>query len=255
MTYARVPVTYMDGVAAGNRGWRLPAEVRAVALVACLGLSSIPGILAAQFGPPSRLSVTWSLVLSGWALAWWWLGWRLATVAVWLTFDAVVIRNIWQTRRLPLTEITGVSFRQGTVMVTTAWSAAFAGSPAGEPAAAPDVPGRHAAAGPRHTLRALSTGTAWLTGRRCQADEAADAIMAAAGLRPLPARKERISLRLALVMAPVGLAFLLAAQFLDRAHLHPQYVEYGTALSPPGFLLFFPAVSVAADHLFHRPRT
>jgi hypothetical protein len=241
----------MDGAAAGHRGWRLPAEVRAVTLVAFLGLSLIPVTLAAQFGPLSRLSVTWSLVLSGWALAWWWLGWRLATVAVWLTFDAVVVRNVWKTRRLPLPEITGVSFRQGTVTVTTAWSAAFAGSPA----VSPDLPGRHAAAGPRHALRALSTGTARLTGRRCQADEAADAITAAAGLRPLPARKERISLRLALIMAPVGLAFLLAAQFLDTARLHPQYVEYGTVLSAPGFLLFFPAVSVAADHLFHRPRT
>jgi hypothetical protein len=250
VTYARVPVTYMDGVAVGNRGWRLPAEVRAVTLVAFLGLGSIPVILAAQFGPLRGLSVTWSLVLSGWALAWGWLGWRLATVAVWLTFDAVVIRNIWKTRRLPLAEITGVSFRQGTVTVTTAWSAAFARSPA----ASPDLPAGYAVAGPRHTLRALSTGTARLTGRRCPADEAADAITAAAGLGPLPARKERISLRRALIMAPVGLAFLLAAQFLDVAHLPPQYVEYGTLLSAPGFLLFFPAAAVAADHLFHRPR-
>jgi hypothetical protein len=38
------------------------------------------------------------------------------------------------------------------------------------------------------------------------------------------------------------------------AHLPPQYVEYGTLLSAPGFLLFFPAAAVAADHLFHRPR-
>jgi hypothetical protein len=205
--------------------------------------------------------VTWTLVLGGWVLGWGWLGWRLSTVAVWLTFDAVVVRNVGRTRRLALAEITGMSFRRGTLTVASGWPTTWVTLPD----SVPDRPvparpvlgqaGQHAAAGPRLTLRALDTGTARLTGRRCQADEAADAIAAAAGLRPLPPRRERISLRLALVMAAAGLALLLISQLLRHlSGVSLADAELGSALSAPGFLLFFPALGVTADHLFHRAR-
>jgi hypothetical protein len=240
----------------------VPRETRAVTLAAFLLLAAGPVLLAAQFGPLSGLSVTWTLVLGAWVLGWGWLGWRLSTVAVWLTFDSVVVRNVGRTRRLALAEITGMTFRRGTLTVSTALPATWVTLPApvldrsvpGRPV--PVQGGRHMAAGPRLTLRALDTGTARLTGRRCQADEAADAIAAAAGLRPLPPRRERISLRLALAMAAAGLSLLLVSQLLTHlSGVSLGDAELGSALSTPGFLLFFPALGVTADHLFHRARS
>jgi hypothetical protein len=240
-----------------------------VTLACFLLMAAGPVLLAAQFGPLSRLSVTWTLVLGGWALGWGWLGWRLSTVAIWLTFDSVVVRNVGRTRRLALTAITGMSFRGGTLTVATAWPATWVTLPAPvldrsvpdrsvpdrsvPDRSVPGQPGRRAADGPRLTLRALDTGTARLTGRLCQADEAADAIAAAAGLPPLPPRRERVSLRLALAMAAAGLALLLVSQLLTHlSGVSFGDAELGSALSAPGLLLFFPALGVAADHLFHR---
>jgi hypothetical protein len=59
-----------------------------------------------------------------------WLGWRLSTVAVWLTFDAVVVRDVGRTRRLALAEITGMTFRRHTLTVATAWPARWVTLPA-----------------------------------------------------------------------------------------------------------------------------
>jgi len=48
---------YHAAVSAGDRKWRLPAEIRAVVITGYLVLAAVPVVLAVQLEPLNRLSV------------------------------------------------------------------------------------------------------------------------------------------------------------------------------------------------------
>jgi hypothetical protein len=130
----------------------------------------------------------WIAVALGLA-AWGWLAGRALAQSVTLTADTVVIRNIFTTERVPLADVTEVGFRRGRLKVTS----------------------RHGTFAPERVgVGAVSLGSSYWSGRRSDADGTADALTAAAGLPPLPPRREIISrnqTRTILLTAPVALGF------------------------------------------------
>lgn len=106
------------------------------------------------------------------AAVWGMLAWRALALSVTLTPDTLVIRNILVTGQVPLAGLIEVGFRRGRLTVTSA---------------------RGAAASERLAVRAVNLGSSRWSGLRSDADAIAEAITGAAGLPPLPPRREIIS--------------------------------------------------------------
>ena len=154
------------GVPAGDRIWR-PSRFYRVSLIGLLApFAAIGAALVWITLPTGQLPGWWFLALA--VPLWGWLGFRAWTLWATLTPDALVFQNLLTTGRIAVADITKVDFPS---------------------------PSR----GQWSTLRVTDQAKTYLVwaiarsvtaadrGERGPADEAADAICAAAGLPPVPA--------------------------------------------------------------------
>jgi hypothetical protein len=152
------------------------------------------------------------IVLAVATLAWAWLAYRTWTVHATLTPDALVIRNALRTSRVLLIDIAAVRWQHGRRGLRVTERHPPSTVPASVRAAAQQ--GRHQDPGERYFITAIALGVlADESGVHCRADDAADAIAAAAGLPPLPRRVAgaspkdvRQGIPFAVVMFVVGIA-------------------------------------------------
>lgn len=162
-----------------ERTWRPPVTTR-IALAVCLGVfTALPGLWLALTLVTNQVPDGGWIALALAAAIWGLLAWRALAQSVTLTPDTLVIRNILATGQVPLADVTGVGFRRGRLTVTSAHGAA---------------------ASERLAVRAVNLGSSRWSGLRSDADAIAEAITDAAGLPPLPPRKEIISRNWAWVM-------------------------------------------------------
>jgi hypothetical protein len=186
---------------------------------------------------------------AGWATfavltaAYGWLCGRFWTQSATLTSDALVIRKVFGTDRVPLDDITGLSFSDdyGVLEVATKNVAAFAGGPQA-------FPGRSFKVVP------IRIGGALWSGRCCDADRAADAIADAAGLTLLPPREILITRRRALLTLPVYLALTAAFPVVLLAGIHTQ-VRWEASMplfSFAGLVNLRPPLEATIDYYFAR---
>jgi hypothetical protein len=89
-----------------------------------------------------------------------------------------------------------------------------------------------------------------LAGVRCQGDDAADLIAAAAGLPPLPPRPARVSREMSRLMIPAGLV-LSALGFILSAVGHLGTIPVNGALQASGATLFAAAVLAELGRFLH----
>jgi hypothetical protein len=155
-----------------ERTWQQPAERRVAAAVCMAVFPALPGLLLGLALTNSRVPNGGWIALEVAVPAWGILAWRTLAFSVTMTPDTLVIRNIFTTKRVPLADITGAGFRRGRLTLTAAYGAAPA---------------------KRFTVGAVNLGSTRWSGLRGDADRAAEAISAAAGLPPLPPRREIIS--------------------------------------------------------------
>jgi hypothetical protein len=163
--------------------------------------------------------------------AWGWLAGRALAQSLTLTADTVVIRNIFTTERVPLADVTEVSFHRGRLKVTS----------------------QHGTFAPERVgVGAVSLGSSYWSGRRSNADTTAEAITAAAGLPPLPPRREiigRSRARTILLAAPVVLGFgLYLGPFAGIHHRSLALTEAGAMLYLAGIYALGFAFRLARDH-------
>jgi len=228
------------GVPPPSRTWRVPVAQQVLTFIAVAGSAALVALAAVLFsaGPAG-----WSVV-GACSLGLGVLGWRIVTMRVSLTPDWLIVRNLGGTERLAVADIRAVRFRRGTLTVTTARR------PPGRLAAAS---GRYYGEGSaRHTLRMLGAGTAFLTGRRCRADDAAQVIAAAAGLPPVPARCEVIPLPLAVPLMLIGAGLMWEGHWLNVS-----FNPSGAVLMPVGYWCviiggYVIGGYVIGDHVFGR---
>jgi hypothetical protein len=229
------------------QSWRLPLRYR-ITPVAVQAL--IPLAAASLFWVPVTGSwylpapLTW-LLLAACGMVWQKLARRTWQESVMLTEGMLVVRNVFRARRVPLADISAVWFRRGALVVAAAAGAAESGGGRRS--------GRHAG-GLQITVGAVKLGAAYWSGRRTGSDDAAGTIAAAAGLLPLPPRKELISLRAAAIMLPAGIAVLVLAGVLGLpslgADLIPPAGEFLSAgLRAVSFFLVAPASLAMLDQL------
>ncbi len=163
---------------------------------------------------------------------WGWLAFRTWTITATLAQETLVVRNVLSTEEIAVANIASVSFsRYQRVLKVT-----------------------ERASGERDLVSAIQVGAmAWGSGLRCDADEAADLIAAAAGLAPLPPRKAQVSRARALFSIPAGLA-LLVAGFLHSPPAGQLVAQFADkALQAGGFFLLVTSVPAALDRLRRRP--
>jgi hypothetical protein len=136
---------------------------------------------------------------------------RTWTTSATLTTDTLIIRNVLSTERVALADITALSRDNRRRMLR--------------------VTDRR---GETYRVAALQYDQmAWTSGLRCGADKAADLIAAAAGLPPLPPRKEKLSKGQAwlllvggLALAGVGFYFGLFQIFTSDTHRNANVAAY-----------------------------
>lgn len=177
-----------------------------IALAVLLGVfMTLPGLWLALTLVANQVPDGGWIALALAVAAWGLLAWRVLAQSVTLTLDTLVIRNILATERVPLAGVTAVGFRRGRLMVTSA---------------------QGAAAGERLAVSAVNLGPSRWSGLRDDADAAAEAIAAAAGLPPLPPRREIVGRNRAWVL-------LLAAAlcFGLGVYYGPLFFFYGSPQS------------------------
>ena len=238
--------------------------------------------------------LTW-LILTAALATWTPLAARAWRESATLTPDLLVVRNVFRTRRIPLAAVTTVRIRGprpfgqwAALTVSATQQPAHSAAPAAtsspvppDPAPAASVlappvqarsaqvlpvPAPPAGRGGRHAGRhhggrpvriaAATLGGAQWTGRRVAADDLADAIAAAAGLPPLPPRKELISRRAARIMAPAGLALGVLGTVIKGGQAAGTFVSaralLGTMVWIAGFNLLWPALLAMLDRFCGR---
>jgi uncharacterized protein YfiM (DUF2279 family) len=226
--------------------WRLAARHRVV-IIAIQAL--LPGTAVSFFWLPvtgDRLMpapVAWLLLTAAWLT----LAYRAWQESATLTADALVVRNVFRTRRAPLGDLTRLRFRnQGALVVWFAGPVVSGG------------PGHRG--GRRVVVAAIKLGAAYWSGRRVAGDEAADTIAAAAGLPPLPLREEIVSLRQAWFRLSVAVALLAGSAVVwdvspDSGGLVSSARHWlSRGLAAAAAPLLFPAVQVTLDGLLGRWR-
>jgi hypothetical protein len=218
---------------APERTWRPPLEVR-VGRVVGAGVSvALPtGILALTLWANKVPLALWIALAVGLS-AWGFLARLVLAQSLTLTAGTVVIRNVFATERIALADVTEVGFHRSKLLVT--W--------------------RRAAFVPvRTTVGTAFLGYAYWSGRRSTADTMADAINDAAGLPPLPPRREIISLShawlLLLASALVfGFGVYLGPVHGIHLHRHPFAVgEAGATLYGGGIYALAFAYRLTRDH-------
>ena len=171
------------GVAVGDRTWRAPLSYRAAVVVG----QTAPVAATAAFGwvTLSSNQLPGQVVLAVWVPLWTVLAFRAWTVSAALAEDTLVIRNVLSTERILIADITNVAFpSRGRALVVTEWR------PVSSAVAQGAASARHRDPGERYTVAAVRAGVmAALSGARCEGDDAAGLIAAAAGLPALPARQ------------------------------------------------------------------
>ena len=218
---------------APERIWRPPLEVRSARVVATGVLVALPaGYVALTLWANQVSDAIW-IALAAWLAAWGFLAGRVLAQSVTLTADTVVIRNIFTTERVPLADVTEVGFHRSKLRVTS----------------------RHGTFAPdRTTVGAAILGLSYWSGRRASADRMADAINDAAGLPPLPPRREIISPNrawLLLVAAAVifGFGFYLGpVESMQPHHRSLVLGEVGAVLYSGGISALVFAYRLTRDH-------
>ena len=217
----------------GNgRTWRRPAEVRVTAAVVMAVFPVLPGwwlgkTLASNHVPNGGW-IALELCVAAWGI----LAWRVLLHSVTLTRDALVIRNFFRTRQVPLADVTGVGFRRGALKVTS---------------------GHGGVAGKRFTVDVGGLGSAYYSGLRSDPDALAEAIAYAAGLPAPSPRREIISRNWSLVLLVVavacfGLGFYAGpVQSMDGSRSLALSVA-GAMLSSLGTSMLIFAFQVTRDH-------
>lgn len=149
--------------------WHLPTATR-IAQTVCLGfVTALSGLWLALTLVTNQVPDGGWIALALTVAVWGVLAWRVLAQSVTLTPDTLVIRNILATRQVPLAGITAAGFRRGRLTVTC------------EHGAAPSE---------QLAINAVNLGPSRWSGLRSDADEIAEAITGAAGLPPLPPRRE-----------------------------------------------------------------
>jgi hypothetical protein len=222
-----------------ERTWRPPVTTR-IALAICLGVvMALPGLWLALTLVTNQVPDGGWIALALAAVAWGLLGWRALAQSVTLTPDTLVIRNILATRRVPLAGIIAVGFRRGRLTVTC---------------------GHGAAASERFAVRAVYLGSSHWSGLRGDADAVAGAIAGAAGLAPLPPRREIISRNRAWVMLlAAALCFGLGVYYgpLQSMSMHHRPFALGLVgaeLYTVGMVMLGFAFRIIRDHRRKRTR-
>jgi hypothetical protein len=240
-----------------DRVWRLPADIRgARAILTVLFLALPGGYLWLTLWTNDVRNAGW-IALACVGPAWGWLAWRIWTQRVTLTQDTLVIRNVFQTERVAVVDITAVAFHRGILTVTEARppSRLIGGVPMTPLDGALGGPGRHAAPGgpgERYKIGALGLGNRYWSGRPCDADDAAGEIAAAAGLPPLPRRKPVIGRRASAAGVPIAIAFIVVGQVMPHTHGGLRDAVFGASLTGIGFTSFWPSIYTAYDHYIRR---
>jgi hypothetical protein len=237
LTSARVRVTDEAVVSVGERTWRLPVGQR----VLDIAFQAMFPLLAAVFvGLPPGSSpgpVSWAVVAAI-ALVCLSLARRSWLESVTLTADALIIRNVFTSRRIFLADIAGVTVRRNGLRVTEA--------------GAPAPTGRHVG-GPSRVVGAVRPGGAYWTGRRTEADAVAEAIAAGAGLPPPGPRRvilSRGTARFGLAAGLVidGLGVFLGPLHADNVRLPIDVVSLAAPLISLGTFVLIPAASAVLDY-------
>jgi hypothetical protein len=232
------------GVPSGDRTWRPPLSYRVALTVAQFvfaGLATAFSWLALS-GNQLHGEVVLAVTVPLWAL----FAFRLWTASATLAQDTLLIRNVLSTERVLVADITKVAFssRAGALKVTEQRP------PSSVVTTGIAIP-RHRDPGERYTVTAVRVGLmASVSGTRCEADDAADLIAAAAGLPALPPRRAQVTHERALVMIPAGIAlFALGAVLSTVARLRDQV---GGGLQALGALWFIAAVIAELGRFMHR---
>jgi hypothetical protein len=231
------------GVLAAGRTWRAPLSYRISLIMVQAGLVALPtGYIWFALWTNEVAKAGW-LVVPCAAGAWGWLAFRAWTISATLTPDSLLIRGVFSTVQIGLADITKVGFRRGVLTVTESRS-----SPATHVmTAAP----RHRDAGERHTVSAICIGAmASASGLRCDADDAADLIAAAAGLPALPPREAKIDRKQARATAIIGLALLFAGAGVSLLGHRSSFAGHMVALL--GVSLLVPAFLATLDRFRSR---
>ena len=211
-----------------ERTWHSPISAR-LALAVCLAfLMALPGGLLALALVTNQVQNGGWIALALAVAAWGVLSWRALGQSVTLTPEALVIRNVLITRRVPLADLTEVGFRGVVLAVTTAQ-------------------------GERFKASAVNLGSSRWSGVRGNADAIAEAITAAAGLPPLPPRREIISRKWAWVLLLAAVLFFGLGIYsgpLQTGHTALPFAvrEAGAVLFGLGAAMLGLAFRVARDH-------
>jgi hypothetical protein len=237
------------GVPDGGRTWRAPLSYR----VSLIAAQAVPVAAAAAFSwhTLSSNQLPGQVVLAVAVPLWASLAFRAWTASATLARDTLVVRNVLSTDRVPIVEITKVaisSSRGRTLKVTER-------RPPPTIAAGDAAFPRHHDPGVRHTVTAIQVGVmASVSGARCEADDAADLIAAAAGLPALPARRAQVTREMSLVMIPAGIA-LFAFGVTVSAMGRMSGDSVGGALKGLGAAMFLLAVMAELGRFIQRRRT
>ena len=182
------------------RTWRPPLEARMARVVAAGLILALPtGILALTLWANKVPLALWIALAVGLA-AWGFLARLVLAQSLTLTAGTVVIRNVFATERIALADVTEVGFHRSKLMVT--W--------------------RRAAPVPVFTTVGTAIlGSSYWSGRRSTADTMADAINDAAGLPPLPPRREIISPRRAWLLLVASAVTFGFGVYLGPVHGYP----------------------------------
>jgi len=218
---------------APERTWRLPLDVRIARVIGTGVIVALPaGYAALTLATNQVPHAIWIALVAGLA-AWGFLAGRVLAQSVTLTADMVVIRNIFTTERIPLADVTEVGFHRSKLKVTSQHGPF-----------APD----------RNTVGTAILGLSYWSGRRALADRMADAINDAAGLPPLPPRREIISpnrARLLLVAAAVIFGsgvYLGPVESMQPHHRSLALTEVGAVLYAGGISALVFAYRLSRDH-------
>jgi hypothetical protein len=215
-----------------KRTWRPPVTTRIAQVVCLCVLMALPGLWLGLMLVTNQVTdggwIALALALAAWGL----LAWRVLTQSATLTQDTLVIRNILGTEQVPLAGVTEVGFSRGRLTVTAA---------------------RGAAASERFVVRAVNLDVSRWSGRRSDADVTAQAIAEAAGLPPLPPRREIISRDWAwVIMVAAAVCFGFGAYCgplrTGSGGLPVALREAGAALYVLGAAMLGLAFRIARDH-------
>ncbi len=175
-------------VPSGRRTWRPPLSYRvALTLVVSVLVGAAAGYSWVTLSSNQlHGEVVLAVAVPLWAL----FAFRIWTVSATLSQDTLVIRNVLSTERVLVADITRVAF-SGRILKVTERRPPLPLGPSPVTALGAAFP-RHRDSGQRYAVSAVQLGLmASISGSRCEADDAAGLIAAAAGLPGTPRARNR----------------------------------------------------------------